>query len=132
MITDQLREAVDQLLGRASGPMHFRLIMQPLMATFLAFKAGRADAAAGRPAFLWEFFRNPTERGRLLGSAWKDLSKILLVAVLLDTIYQIIVLKEFHPLQTLIVAFVLAVLPYTLFRGPFARLFRARGRKDAA
>ena len=132
MFTDELREAVEQLLGRASGPMHFRLIMQPLMALFLAYKAGRADAAAGRPAFLWEFLRNPAERGPLVRSAFGDLAKIMLVAFVLDTIYQLLVLKAFHPLQTLIVVFVLAVLPYALFRGPFMRLLRARTRKNVA
>jgi len=131
-MSDILTTAVEELLGRASGPMHFRLIMQPLMATFLAFKAAKRDAAEGRPAFLLEFFRNPAERGRLVASAWGDLSKIFIVALVLDTIYQLAVLHSFKIVQTLLVAVVLAIVPYVLFRGPFTRLLRKGAGKEAA
>jgi len=127
-----LSTAVEELLGRASGPMHFRLIMQPLMATFLAFKAAKRDAAEGRPAFLLEFVRNPADRGRLARSAWGDLSKIFIIALVLDTIYQFIALHQFRIVQTLLVAITLAIVPYVLFRGPFTRLLRRGAAKDAA
>ncbi len=128
-IFDALKQAVENLLGRASGPLHFRLILQPLMAIIFAFIAGRKDAAAGQPAFLWEFFANPTERGRLLRSAWRDVGKIFILALVLDAIYQFIVFKSFHVVETLVVGIVLAILPYILFRGPFTRLLRRGGDK---
>lgn len=118
--------AVEQLLGRASGPLHFRLIIQPLVAAFLAFKAGKHDAAAGAPAFLWEFFTRPDERARLARSGWKDVSKIFIVALVLDAIYQLIVFHTVHVIQALIVGIVLAILPYALLRGPVTRLMRSR------
>ncbi len=41
----------NNLVGRITGPMNFRLIMQPLVAAGFAIWAGVKDARAGRPAF---------------------------------------------------------------------------------
>ncbi len=41
----------DDLAGRVGGPMTFRLILQPTVATILAVRAGFRDARAGRAAF---------------------------------------------------------------------------------
>ena len=38
----------NDLLERTSGPMKFRLVLQPAMAAFFAVQAGLADARAGR------------------------------------------------------------------------------------
>ena len=130
-IADALKRAIDELLGRASGPMHLRLIMQPLMATFFAIRAGLRDARAGEPPFLWAYIKNPDARGRLVKSAWKDIGKVFVIAILLDTVYQIIALHQFRVVQTLLVAFVLAVLPYVLVRGPVSRIARGSSRKRA-
>gem|GEM_PF-6867678 len=40
--------------------------------------------------------------------------------------YQRLFLRAFHPEQALIVAVLLAIVPYVVFRGPVNRLFRAR------
>ncbi len=48
---------------------------------------------------------------------WKDLGKLFLVAVVLDVIYQIIVLRGVYAGQLLIVAATLAVVPYLVVRG---------------
>jgi hypothetical protein len=42
-----------QLVARVSGPMKFRLVLQPLMASFLAIRSGLADAKAGKPPWFW-------------------------------------------------------------------------------
>jgi hypothetical protein len=125
-IQQAVRSAVEELLGRSSGPLHFRLILQPMVAAFLAFKAGKRDAAAGEPAFLWELFNRPEERSRLLRSAWMDIGKIFTVALVLDTVYQLIVFRTVHIVQALIVGVVLAILPYVLLRGPVTRVLRGR------
>jgi len=130
-LVDALKRAVDELLGRASGPMHLRLIMQPLMATFFAIRAGLRDAREGQPAFLWAYINQPDARRRLVGSAWKDIGKVFVIAILLDTVYQIIALKQFRIVQTLIVAFILAILPYVLVRGPVSRIARGSTQKPA-
>ncbi len=92
-IQHAVSQAVEQLLGRAGGPLHLRLFLQPIVAAFLAYKAGRRDAAAGEPAFLWGLFSHPEERSRMLGSAWKDVGKIFVIALALDTVYQLIVFR---------------------------------------
>ena len=54
------------LLERASGPMTFRFILQPIMATIAAFLDGLKDARTGRAPFLATVLTNPTKRaGRL-------------------------------------------------------------------
>ena len=44
------------LIGRLTGPMTFRLILQPAMASLLAVRDGIKDAKAGRPAYFWAIF----------------------------------------------------------------------------
>ena len=123
-INEILSRAVEQLLGRTSGPLHFRLVIQPIVAAILAVRAGMKDAREGQPAFFWTFLTNPAERKRLVTSGWKDIGKIFIIAMVLDAIYQLIVLRGFFIVQALIVAVVVALLPYTLLRGLVTRLTR--------
>jgi len=119
-----ISRGVDELLGRFSGPLNFRLFVMPTVVTILAIRADFRDAREGRPAPLGAFITNPTERARLFRSALKDIGRIFIVAVTLDTTYQLWVLKSFHIGQLLIVAVVCAILPYVLVRGPVTRLIR--------
>jgi hypothetical protein len=48
-----------QLIARVSGPMKFRLVLQPCMAAFFAIRAGLADVKAGKPPWFWELVSNP-------------------------------------------------------------------------
>ena len=107
----------DELIARDSGPLHVRLILQPLVATILAIRSGLRDAREGQPVFFWTVVRDPPKRALLLRQGWKDVGKLFLVAVVLDVIYQIIVLHYFYPVQTLIVATTLAIVPYLVVRG---------------
>lgn len=125
-IANELKEAAEQLMGRASGPMHFRLLFQPFMAGILAVRAGLKDAREGRPAFLWELITNAGQRKQLLASGWKDTAKIFTVAVVLDIVYGLVALGGFFPFQTLLVAVLLALVPYFLLRGPVTRIARRR------
>jgi hypothetical protein len=110
------------LIGRVGGPMSVRFILQPAIATFLAVRAGLKDAREGRPAYFWTILSNPAHRRDLLRNGWKDVAKVFVMAVVLDTVYQIIQLRWIHPLQALTVAVTLALLPYLLFRGPVRRI----------
>jgi len=125
-VLDMLNRGVEQLLGRASGPLHFRLLMMPMVVTILAVRAGLRDAREGRPAFLWAVLTNPAERRRLFRSGLKDVGRIFIVAVVLDTAYQVLVLRAFYIVQLLIVAVVCAIVPYVLVRGPITRLTRVQ------
>jgi hypothetical protein len=124
-INEVLSRAVGELLGRSSGPFHARLVIQPIVASLLAIRAGMRDARAGRPPFLWTILRNPQARKYLIESGWKDIGKIFTVAIVLDTVYQLIVLRGFYVVQALIVAIVVALLPYVLLRGPVSRIARS-------
>jgi hypothetical protein len=124
IILDEVSRAVGQLLGRAGGPLHFRLVMMPTMVTILAIRAGLRDARTGQPAFLWAVLTNPVERRQLLRSAIKDIGRIFVFALVLDATYQLVVLQWLYPVQLLIVAVTCAIVPYVLVRGPVGRLTR--------
>jgi hypothetical protein len=121
---DMFSRGWDDLIARDSGPLHDRLIVQPLVATFLAIRAGWKDVRAGRSAFFWAFVRDQAQRRFLLRQGWKDVGKLFIVALLLDVIYQVIVLRWVYPVQTLIVASVVAFVPYIMFRGLTNRIAR--------
>ena len=76
--------------------------------------------------------RCPAQRRRRFRSGVKDVGRIFAVACVLDTIYQLFVLREFHIGQLLIVAVACAVVPYGLVRGPVTLLaslfYRNRAR----
>lgn len=40
---------VEDPIDRVSGPMKFRLVLQPMMAALFAIRSGLADARAGKP-----------------------------------------------------------------------------------
>jgi hypothetical protein len=110
------------LMDRVGGPMSGRLILQPTMAAFFAFRAGLKDARAGRPPYNWALLNDPAHRRDLLRDGWSDVWKVFVLAFALDTIYQVIRLRWIYPFEALFVAFVLAFLPYLLFRGPVDRI----------
>ena len=116
------------LMDRIGGPMTFRLILQPLMAALLAVRAGLKDAREGRPPYFWTMITEPSQRVDLLREGWKSIARVFILAVVMDLIYEWVVGRRFYPLETLIVAIALAVLPYVLLRGPVNRIARRRRR----
>ena len=117
-----IAKTISDLVGRISGPMSFRFILQPAMATFFAFRAGLHDARTGKPPYFWGMLKSPEHRRDMLRDGWKDVAKVFILALVLDTVYQVIELGWVHPIQTLIVASALALIPYLLLRGPFRRI----------
>jgi len=73
---------------------------------------------------LWATFSNPAHRRGLLQEGWKAVSKVLVIALVLDSVYQYIVFHWFYQVEALIVALTLAILPYVLIRGPLNRTAR--------
>lgn len=114
-----------QLLDRVSGPMKFRLVLQPCMAAFFAIRSGLADAKAGRSPYFWTILSDPKQRDYLLKDGWKSVGKVFILAIVLDVVYQIIELRFVYPGEAIIVAFILAILPYLLLRGLVTRFTRA-------
>ena len=128
-ILDILFNRAAHLFARAGGPLNFRLVVMPTVVTILAILADRRDAREGRPALLGAFFADPVERRRLLRSALKDIGRVFLVAIVLDTAYQLWVFRWVYPGEVLVVAVVCAIVPYVLVRGPIIRLLRLLFRK---
>ena len=118
-----LNRVMDHLVGRVEGPMHLRVFLQPIMAILFACRDGYKDARDGKPAYFWALFTAPGHRRDLLKSGWKSVGKVFILALLLDVVYQYIALKWFYPLEAVVVAILLAILPYLALRGPAKRLF---------
>jgi hypothetical protein len=115
----------EMLIGRADGPFNFRLLAQPAMAAVFAIRAGLRDARENRPPFLfWAIFTNAGARHDLSRQGWKDVGKVFIVAIVLDVIYEVSVYRWVYPGQAMIVAAVLAFIPYLMIRGPVTRIAR--------
>jgi hypothetical protein len=127
---DTFARMFTDLFARIDGPLHFRFFLQPAMAIFFATRDGIRDARTGQPAYFWALFTDSENRRDLVRNGWKSISKVFTIAVVLDLIYQLIVLRWFYPVETLLIAVLLALVPYILFRGPVNRL--ARGSKKIA
>lgn len=123
-----LNRFIENLLGRVHGPMNARLLLQPAMAILFAIRDGRRDAMEGRVPYFWALFTESGHRMDLLRNGWKSFGKIFIVAIVLDAVYQFIQLRWFYPGEAIVVAFLLAAVPYVLLRGPVSRLLRGRGR----
>lgn len=110
------------LASRPSGPMSFRFFLQPVMAAIAAWHDGKKDAITGRSPYFWTVLSDPERRRSRLKEGFNATSKILLVGLVMDLAYQVVVFKAFRPTEAIVVALVLAFVPYLLLRGPFERL----------
>ena len=104
--------------------MTFRFILQPIMATIAALYDGVEDARTGRSPYLWTILTNQAERGGRLREGLISTARVILLGLCMDAIYQFIEFKTFHPAEAVIIALLLAFVPYLLLRGPCARIAR--------
>lgn len=112
------------LLDRPSGPMAFRTILQPTMASIAALVDGINDARTGRNPYLWTVLTNPLKRSSRLHEGLISTARIILLGLGMDLIYQYLVFDTFHPAEAVIIAGALCFLPYLLLRGPIMRIAR--------
>jgi hypothetical protein len=123
-IDDVWMRFVENMVARVSGPMKLRLFLQPTMATIFAIRSGLKDAREGRPPFLWTVLTDPVSRGYLIHDGLKCVGKVFILAMALDIIYQLIVAHFIYPLEVVITAFLLAIVPYICLRGLTTRIAR--------
>jgi hypothetical protein len=123
-VNDILSSFFADLVGRFTGPMTFRLVLQPAMALLYATRDGLKDARAGRPPYFWAAVRDPNERTRLLHEGWARIRRVLVLAAVMDAIYQLIVVRHIYLVELVVVVLVLAFVPYLLWRGPINRIAR--------
>ena len=114
------------LIERPTQPMKFRFILQPSMAAIAAIRDGLQDARTGRSPFLVTVLRNPQKRIERLDEGLNATARIILLGLVMDTVYQIIVLKRFYPNEALIIALLLAFVPYVIIRELVVRIRRDR------
>jgi hypothetical protein len=112
------------LLDRPSGPMTFRFVLQPVMALIAALVDGVKDARTGRNPYLWTILSDPRKRSSRLHEGLISTERVILLGLCMDLIYQFIVIETFHPAEAVIIAGLLAFVPYLLLRGPIARVSR--------
>jgi hypothetical protein len=121
-MSDTWMRILENMADRVSGPMKFRLVMQPMMAVILATLAGLKDARAGKSPYFWSLLTDPANRAAMLRDGWKSVAKLFLMALILDVVYQIIVSRFVYPGEAIIVAVILAIVPYLIVRGLVTRI----------
>ncbi len=121
---DYLARIWDEIAARPDGPMAFRFYLQPVMSTVYAVLSGLKDAREHKPPYFWDLFTDPSHRAELIRDGWKSVRNVFILAIVMDVIYQIVVLKGLRPIEGLIISIVLAIVPYVLVRGPVNRLAR--------
>jgi hypothetical protein len=92
-----LSRLIEDLVGRVRGPLSFRLILQPAIATFFAVRAGLQDAREGHPSYFWALANDAAHRRQLLKDGWKSIAKVFTIALVLDGVYQYMVLRWLYP-----------------------------------
>jgi hypothetical protein len=65
----------------------------------------------------------------MLREGWRDVGKVFVIAIALDIVYQLIVLRWVYPGETLVVAAALALLPYLIVRGLVTRIVKSIKRR---
>jgi hypothetical protein len=130
-VDQTITRIAENLVARVTGPMHFRLLLQPGMATFFAIRDGLKDGRECKPPYFWGLFTDKGEREAMVKNGWKSIGKVFILAIVLDLIYQLIEHRwTFYPGEAVLVAIILAIVPYLLIRGPVNRIF-CRERRAA-
>ena len=109
---------------RLTGPGRFRFILQPTMAVILGILGGRADRRAGRVPYFYGILFHRGLRGELVRSGFESVVNLLLMGILLDSLFQWLILGNSYPGAAVVVGPVLIVLPYALARAISNRLAR--------
>lgn len=120
------REFLEDIPRRITGAGRFRLILQPLIAVILGTRGGLGDAREGRPPFLAGVLFHRELRGDLLRSGFRTVINLLLMGVLMDSVFQWIILGVSHAGAALVVGPVLILAPYALARALSNRAARLR------
>jgi hypothetical protein len=127
MLEEALARGWENLVGRWGGPMSFRFLIQPTVAILFAIRAGLKDARQYETPFLQAVLTNPSCRQERLRQVWKEVGTVFVVALILDSVYQVTVHAGIFTLELLITAAVLALVPYVLSRGLVTRIARWAG-----
>jgi len=121
-LDDMLARAAQNLFDRMDGPMEIRLVIQPIIGAIIATRDGIKDASRHDPPYGLSLLREPEHRGHRLRDGWRSIRKVFFVALGVDVIYQVIQLRWVYLGEALIIAQIVALVPYVLIRGPVNRI----------
>jgi hypothetical protein len=121
------REFLEDIPKRLTGPGRFRFILQPLIATVLGIRNGRADAREGRMPYLKGLLTDREHRSALVREGFATIVNLLLMGILLDSVFQWLILGHSYPGAALIVGPVLITTPYAVARALANRAARTGG-----
>ena len=108
MDADLIARTLQHLVARTAGPLKLRFLLQPLAATIIAVRASRESEP--RRVFAY-------------------IGRLCVVALFVDLLYQVIVLRWFYPGQALIVVGMLALVPFLVVRALMRMMRTARRRR---
>jgi hypothetical protein len=104
------------MFARVGGPMTFRFFLQPTMAAIAALHDGIKDARGGHKSFFWAAWFDRSQPTGRLREGLTSVARVLLLGICMDVIYQFKELDTFYPAEAAVVAILLAVVPYFIFR----------------
>ncbi|HEU4391544.1 MAG TPA: hypothetical protein VFV34_27385 [Blastocatellia bacterium] len=119
-------EFFEDIPKRLTGPGRFRFVLQPLIAIILGIRSGFADARAGRPAYIYGLVFHRDLRGELVKDGFRTVVNLILMGILMDAVFQWVILGVAYPGAALVVGPVLIMLPYTVARALSNRVARLR------
>lgn len=106
----------NDMFARIGGPMTFRFFLQPTMAFVAALHDGIRDAREGHKSFFWSAWFDSTQTGGRLREGLTSVARVMLLGISMDVIYQFKELDTFYPAEAAVIAILLAVVPYFVFR----------------
>ncbi len=83
---------IEDIPKRLLGPGRFRFVLQPLVAVILGIRSGRSDAREGRPPYLYGLVFHQHLRRELLRSTFESVINLMLMGILMDAVFQWIIL----------------------------------------
>jgi len=101
---------------RLAGPGRLRFVFQPAMAIFLGWRAGHKDARTGRPPFLHGLLLHREHRAAVVRETLEGVAVLVLMGILLDSVFQWVLLGTSYPGAALVVGPVLITVPYAAAR----------------
>ena len=127
-----MESLLEYLREATSGKGSLRFILQPITAALLGIRAGRADSRAGAAPYFTLLLTNRESRRSALAEGAKHVSKVLIVAIVVDAILQFLAYGSVRPGWAVAVGILLAGVPYIVARGLTNRVMRLRGRGSAS
>jgi len=104
------------IFDRVGGPMTFRFVLQPTMAFIAALHDGIRDAREGHKSFFWSRWTDPSQTSGRLREGLASVARVIALGIGMDVIYQLKELNTFYPAEAAVMAILLAVIPYFVFR----------------